>query len=382
MKLKTETAQSSWHSVLMPWVLVPLLFFLAWKSPKLAKIIHFDPNLLMLPVAAWLGARYGGRGLAAIVLTGLFFIPSFSGYFGVIGGRTDILICSLIIAYIAADKRSFTEFLSSRFVSLQKYPVILAVMLFGSHQIVAFRGQDPETGIYFQFSTAWIYLFFLYVFFLGAKDCPWRRFLVCLTAVLAIGFALKLTGLHIILFESLIDTGAIRKMGPFIGPVGKAWSFKAGLFSVSLFIAAIICFEAGRFISREMRGDDRHGWFWKYPIAVTAALVLFSVWPWSLGCIPTGYKSIGRVCILGSPLILPVAGFVIGWTSSRRGILMFTLAFFVLYCGISLLLFASMKIYSTVNLASILIVFGFAVLGFKTRFPGKAFVPPKFRDVF
>lgn len=97
-------------STLLPWLYVPLLWFLSFHiTPPTGWGWTFNAVLLFIPLGAWLGERYGARGVQVTLLgVGLAWLPlrlSLTEHVG-FSSEPAVYVLALAAAFLASGRRS------------------------------------------------------------------------------------------------------------------------------------------------------------------------------------------------------------------------------------------------------------------------------------
>jgi len=280
---------------------IPALWALGfdWYAGRLS----FTPAYLAVPIAAYLGQRYGRRALWLVGLGGLPLLPPLESYaFVSLASALDVYAVALVVCALAADERPLAE-------RVPRFGLpLLAVALAALPWTISFYGFElggVRIGVVFGFTAMLWFLLFLF----GWSAFPARQAVAALALAAAAGI-----GLDTIVPE-------VRRH--------LLWAYR--LDSPAAFLMGMAYFAAGRLWATMLRTRAS-----PLPPRYAYALVLFVAVVAALGYTANraAFNAIGFEghilprwsYLVGAPLGLPLAGLLGGLLLGRRGIAVAVLA--------------------------------------------------------
>jgi len=126
LRLDREVVLKSDHLATgSPWTLVPLLWLLSYASALVAGF-GLDLTYLFIPAAAYVAARYGAPGVAAVEVGGLLLPIGIRGALGELPARVDLYIIAVAIASMISSRRPIWE----QTVVFDRLPILTAIVFF------------------------------------------------------------------------------------------------------------------------------------------------------------------------------------------------------------------------------------------------------------
>jgi len=279
---------------------IPALWALAFDW--YAGPFSFTPAYLAVPIAAYLGQRYGRRALWLVALGGLPLAPPLEWYtFVSLPSALDVYLVALAVCALAADEHPLAE-RAPRFG-----PPLLAaalVVMPWTMSIYGFELAEMRIGVVFGF----IGLLWFLLFLLGWSVFPARQAVAALALAAAVGMV----------FDMIMPE------------VGRHLAWEYRLDSPAAFLIGIAYFATGRLWALMLRTrtvplPPAHAYG---AVLLVAAVALgYTVNRAALNAIGFEAHALPRWgYVLGAPLGLPIAGLLGGLLLGQRGIAVAVLA--------------------------------------------------------
>jgi hypothetical protein len=273
---------------------IPALWALAFDW--YAGPFSFTPAYLIIPIAAYLGQRYGRRALWLVGLGGLPLAPPLESYaFVSPAAALDVYVVALAVCALAADERPLAE-RAPRF-GAPLFVAALAVLPWAI-SIYGFELGDVRIGVVVGFTGLLWFLLFL----LGWSAFPAGTAVLALAAAAAAGMWL----------------------GAIVPEAGRHLGWYYRLDSPAAFLISFVYFAAGRLWATMLRTRAaplarRDG----YALVLLVAALALGYLANRGALIAMGFDA-GALprygFLLGAPLGLPLAGLLGGLLAGRRGI--------------------------------------------------------------
>ena len=190
--LQLERQQRSGISNYKALGFIPVLLMLTYTTPTLGGVFFFYFPLAFVPLAVFLGHRYGSAGLITVALGGALLPLGFSGAFGLFGGQLAIYILSLWVCAIFASGKDIKEVLSKSHIF--QNPSVIAGILFASLIFlpIAFRySAELDSGLKTIFRFRAEYILYFVLWYLGTQNVNRRMVIVFLFCFAFFGFLLR-----------------------------------------------------------------------------------------------------------------------------------------------------------------------------------------------
>jgi len=261
----------------MPWI---TLFAFAVLSVQMhiTGSLSLAPTMACIPLAVFMGHRYGIRGLVTVVIAGIFLVLRVEFETIRLGGHASIYLLALMACIVAQRKVSMSDFAtappSAR--SLILVPLLsLSVGLWG-REVEIF---DADFLLSLDISLQLVAYAVLFVF--GLRNGSLWRVGIILVVTLIIGLATREAGLPIIASKVLDANHADL---PVIGLVDLDYvTIKFRFHSLSAVVAGLLFFGAGR-ISGVFLRSGRTPAPWVSVLLVIVLLIFsFNVIPFKSG---------------------------------------------------------------------------------------------------
>ena len=168
---------------LWAWAWLPIILLLSYRM----QFGLIDPSApwLVLPLALWLGQRYGKMGLAVVALGGLGLPLHFSSEFIILPGHPDVYLAALFLAWLASRPEPLQS-LACRHLPPWSLPLIFGLLALSLGLWGQYYGGGIELWVLLHFKV----LLYLFVFSLGLSRVPLSFALGSLLAVTLIGMLL------------------------------------------------------------------------------------------------------------------------------------------------------------------------------------------------
>lgn len=324
----------------MPWLLVPVLPLLLYNSPAFAGVSLSLPYLL-IPIAAWLGRRYGAAGFIAILLGGLLaLVPYLDMSAGSFGGAFAVyFICIYVCRAACADNPAQALMGDGRIL---RQPWVFPVTLIFLPLSLYSGRYDLQEDLVVDFYFTLLPLCFFILFLLGVAG---------LRAGLAVGGIVGAVLLGIILEIAHV---------PNLGTV----EYQYHLDDLATLVTALGYFVAGRAVTDA--DATRNPWRLRY--VTTAAFVILALMPQIISAFLPDLPPIpDYIGLNGQYLALPLAALMAGYLLGYGGIgfcLVVTLLL-IAACNAALLLLAQRGLWIYAEQPLFCLAFG--LLGLRLR---------------
>jgi hypothetical protein len=288
---------------------IPALWALAFNW--YAGPFSFTPSYLIIPIAAYLGQRYGRSALWLVAVGGLPLLPPLRSYaFISLPSALDVYVVALAVCALASDERPLAE-RTPRFGHTPKTAVAGLPLLAAALAVLpwtlwlgGFELGGVRIGVVFGLTS----ILWLLLFLVGWSAFPARQAVAALVLAAALG-----TGLD----------GILPEAGRHL-----AWEYR--LDSPAACLLGIAYFAAGRLWATMLRTrasplSSRHA----YGLVLLVALVALGFVVNGVALTATGFEShlLPRWgFLIGAPLGLPLTGLLGGLLAGRRGIVLAVLA--------------------------------------------------------
>ena len=190
-QLRPERQQQSGISSYKALGFIPVLLMLTYASP-IINGFNFYFLLAFVPLAVFLGHRYGSAGLITVALGGALLPLGFAGAFGLFGGQLAIYILSLWLCAIFASGKDIKEVLSKS--DIFQNPSVITGVLFASLIFlpIVFRySADVGFGLVTRFHFSGMYILYFVLWYLGTQNVNRRMVIVFLFCFAFFGFLLR-----------------------------------------------------------------------------------------------------------------------------------------------------------------------------------------------
>ena len=167
------------------WGWWPVILLLSCRI-QLTDAISLSAPWLVLPLALWLGHRYGKMGLAVIAISSLGLLLRVSNDFANLGGHPDVYLAALFLAWLA-NRPEPVETLASNRLPVWAVPLLLGLLPLS----LGLWGGMLGSGIWMQVILHFKVVLYLFLFSLGLSRMPLGVSLGSLFAITLIGVLLE-----------------------------------------------------------------------------------------------------------------------------------------------------------------------------------------------
>lgn len=306
----------------MPWILLPLLpLFTCFLA--IADNLRVWPAYLLVPAAAWLGRRYGGRGVVTVALGAVAaLLPTF--WFGPFefGGTLDLYVIALWVA-VASAARDPLRALTGNSGLFRSTGLLIAALIvlplslrLGTHQL------EDGTQLSLWIGPRPLLLFALFLF--GLAGLAPKRAVAALVIAAIAGIAIRYFGI-----DDAVSNAIAADIDP-EAPWVNAFRLRYEWDDLAALATGLACFMAGRLVSQSRDGQPEQSLLWRHPyLTVTLVTILAALGTLSEQLLPRLPDAASLLGIYGDYFALPVAAFLAGFLLRHRGVA-FCLGLFVL----------------------------------------------------
>jgi hypothetical protein len=344
----------------VPWVLLPVLPLFACSWQILADV-GVAPSYLLVPLAAWLGRRYGVLGIVTVAVGGIAALfPSYqAGPFNV-GGMPDVYIIALWVSIACAADDPPRALIGSWKLFRSSFAFAAALVLFpislslGAHQFEDGGALSLWVGL------RPLLLFGLFLF--GLAGFPPKHAIVGLVLATVIGIAIRY-------FE--IDDQASAAVAAQFDPDApwiNNFSIRYRLDDLAGLATGLGYFFAGRLVDRRRAGVAAESAFWRHPYLTIVGLTLLASAGIAVGlllrALPPAFERLG---VYGDYYALPIAAFLAGFLLHYRGIAINLVLFVAVVAGGNLAAIYLGPASLSASLEQPLFCLAFGMLGLRLR---------------
>jgi hypothetical protein len=297
----------------MPWVLLPVLplFTCYWR---IIADVTLWPSYLLVPLAAWLGRRYGVHGIITVAVGGIAaLLPTYQANPADVGGMPDLYIIALWVSIACAAQDPLRGLIGNGGLFRNPIAFAAALVLFpislslGTHQF-------EDGGML----SLWIglrplLLFGLFLF--GLAGFPPKGAIIGLVVATIIGI-----GIRQFEIDERISTTIAAQLDP-EAPWFNNFSIRYRLDDLAGLVTALSYFFAGRLVDRRRAGVAAESAFWRHPYLTIIGLTLLASAGIAVGLLlrslPPAFERLG---VYGDYYALPIAAFLAGFLLHYRGI--------------------------------------------------------------
>lgn len=297
----------------MPWLLLPILpLFTCYLA--ITDGLEVWPAYLLIPVAAWLGRRYGRHGIIAVAIgTAAALLPTFDlGPFA-FGGTIGLYVIALWVSIACAAQdplhaligggrlfRSLSLFIGALIV----LPISVSI---GLHEL------EDGDALRFPLTLQPLLLFSLFLF--GLAGFPPMHAIAGLTAAAILGMAIRFFGV-----DDILSTQLANPADPDAAWIGD-FSFSYRLDDLAALVTSLAYFFTGRLLEQWRAADQLGSSLWRHPYVTVCALTILAalgtIAPQLLPPLPTIADPTG---IYGDYYALIIASFLAGLLLRHAGI--------------------------------------------------------------
>jgi hypothetical protein len=307
----------------MPWLLLPILpLFTCYLA--ITAGLSIWPAYLLIPVAAWLGRRYGTHGIITVAIgSAAALLPIFElGPFA-FGGSVGIYVVALWIAIACSAPDPLQALIGNGRLFRSTPLFIAAIILLPISLGVGLHQFEDQGALRLSVALQPLLLFSLFLF--GLAGFPPRRAAIGLIITAIFGIAVR-------------SLGADEALAAFIANPGDpeaAWGMELRLGyrldDLAALCTALACYFAGRLVEQWRAADQPESAFWRHPYATVVALTILAALGTLSGLLlPPLPRLVEVVGIHGNYDALVIASFLAGLLLRHAGIAMCLGLFLVL----------------------------------------------------
>lgn len=170
---------------LRPWIWLPVLLLFSLHL-NFSDLLRLGSPWLVLPVAIWLGHRYGRMGIAVVAASGIGLVPYLRWGYSSLPAFPDIYIAALILARCAIQGDIFTR-LAWRPVVPWLLPIAIGLLAI----YLGLWGKSYGDGVEVRVMLHFRVLIFLLMFSLGLSGTPLKTAIASLALATLVGIVLE-----------------------------------------------------------------------------------------------------------------------------------------------------------------------------------------------
>ena len=297
----------------MPWVLLPVLPLFACSWQILANV-GVSPSYLLVPLAAWLGRRYGVAGIITVAVGGVAaLLPTYQAGPVNIGGMPDLYIIALWVSIACVAQDPLRALIGGG--KLFRSPIAFAAALVLFPISLSLGAHQFEDGgmLSLWFGLRPLLLFGLFLF--GLAGFARKPAIVGLVLATIIGIAIQYFEI-----DDRISASVAAQLDP-DAPWINNFSIRYQLDDLAGLATGLGYFFAGRMVDRRRAGAAAESAFWRHPYLAIVGLTLLASAGIAVGLLlrslPPVFEQLG---VYGDYYALPIAAFVAGFLLHYRGI--------------------------------------------------------------
>jgi hypothetical protein len=344
----------------MPWLLVPILPLFACSMAITAGLSVW-PAYLLVPVAAWLGRRYGTHGIITVAIgTAALLLPVFDLEAFSFGGAPTVYVITLWVAIASASPDPLRALIGSGRLFRSAPFFIAALVLLPMSFGFELHRFDDEGALRLSLALQPLFLFCLFLSGLAGFP-PWHAAIGLILAAI-LGMAIRYSGV-----EGALAAFIANPADPDGARIGGFW-FGYRLDDLAGLATAIACYLAGRLAEQWRAGDQLGSALWRHPFAAVGALTLLAALGTITGLLLPPLPAIaGLTGIYGSYDALVLAAFLAGLLLRHGGVAVCLGLFVALIAAGNAAAFMTGRGVLFVSLEQPLICLAYGALGVGTR---------------
>lgn len=296
----------------MPWILLPLLpLFTCFLA--IADDLRVWPAYLLVPVAAWLGRRYGGRGVVTVALgAAAALLPTF--WFGPFefGGTPDLYVMAVWIAIAGAARDPVRALTGDSGMFRNTALLIVALIVLplslrlGTHQL------EDGTQLSLWIGPRPLLLFALFLFGLAGLA---PRHAVALPVATLAGIAIHYFGV-----DDAISNSVATSIDP-EAPWVNAFRLRYDWDDLATLATGLVCFFAGNLVAQSRAGQQEQSALWRHPYLIVTLVTLLAALGTLTGQLLPRLPDVASLTgIHGDYFALPIAAFLAGFLLRHAGV--------------------------------------------------------------
>jgi len=344
----------------MPWILLPILpLFTCYMA--IADNLRVWPAYLLVPVAGWLGRRYGTSGIVTGAIGALAALsPTLQlGPFE-FGGTPDLYVVAIWVCVACAAKDPLRaligdgRFFRSSFVFVAALIVLPMSLGLGGHEL------EDGTRLSLWIGLRPLFLFGLFLF--GLAGFPPKRAVAALAVAAIAGVAIRFFDIDRLISGSI--AAHIDPAAPWVNDFRLRYEWN----DAATLITGLVCFFAGGLVNQRRTGDRERSVLWRHPYLAIAILTILPALGTIAGqLLPPLPAPVDLTGLYGDYYALPVAGFLAGFLLYHLGVAICLGLFVALIAGSNLAAFLLGIGGWSISLEQPFICLGYGLLGVGAR---------------
>ena len=313
----------------MPWILLPLLpLFTCYLA--IADQLRAWPAYLLIPVAAWLGRRYGARGAITVAVgAAAALLPTFRFGPFEFGGTPDLYVMALWVGVACAAADPLRALIGDGRLFRSTAVFIAALLLLPMSLNLGTHELEDGTTLGLWIGPRPLFLFFL--FLCGLAGFPPKRAVAALTIAALAGIAIRFFGVEDSISAPI--AAAIDPEAPWINGFRLRYEWN----DLATLATGLAFFFTGRLIEQRRAGSRERPVAWRHAyLAVASLTALAALGTISGQLLPRLPDAASLAGIYGDYFALPIAGLLAGFLLRHRGVAFCLGLFVVLIAGSNL----------------------------------------------
>jgi hypothetical protein len=297
----------------MPWILLPLLpLFTCYLA--IADSLRVWPAYLLVPVAAWLGRKYGARGAITVAVGAVAaLLPTFRLGAFEFGGTPDLYVIALWVAIACAAQDPLRALIGDGqlFRSTGLFIVLLVLLpmslSLGTHEL------EDGTRLGLWIGARPLLLFALFLF--GLAGFPPKRAIAALAIAALAGIAIRFFGIEDSVSAPI--AAGIDPEAPWVNDFRLRYEWN----DLAVLLTGLAYFFTGRLVDQRRARAHELSALWRHPYLTVALLTLLATLGTLAGQLLPRLPDAAQLAgIYGDYFALPVAAFLAGFLLLHRGV--------------------------------------------------------------
>ncbi len=344
----------------MPWVLLPLLPLLTYYG-RITESITLWPACLLVPVAVWLGRRFGTQGVFVTAIGMLAaLLPAYRVDGAEFGGAPDIYVMALWACLAAAKDDPLRGLIGAG--GLFRSPAFFVLALVVLPVSIWLGVHDFEDGASMSLYAGLRPLLLFGLLLFGLAGLPTRLAVAGLVAATIAGIAVS---------RFQVDEMLSQAIGAGIDPEApwvNRFSLQYRWDDVAALVTGLACFFAGRTLKDWRAGARTGAGLWRRPMLAVAGLTLLAVAGTLVGqWMPDVPEALAPLGVYGDYYALPVASFMAGFLRRHLGVAAAFGLLLALLIGSNAAAYVLDRGIAAVSLEQPLLVLAFGTMGLRLR---------------
>jgi hypothetical protein len=276
--------------------------------------VELWPAYLLVPVAAWLGRRYGRHGIVTVAVgTAATLLPSFElGPFG-FGGMPALYVIALWVSIACAAPDPLRALMGGGRLFRSPSLFICALILLPISLSMGLHEFEDGGALRLSLALQPLLLFSLFLF--GLAGFPPKPAIAGLTAAAILGMAMRFFGL-----DDIVSAIPAHSTDPDAGWISD-FGFRYRLDDLAALVTSLGYFVAGRLVEQCRAADQPSSSLWRHPyLAVGALTTLATLATIARQLLPPLPRIADLTGIYGDYDALIIAGFLAGLLLRHAGI--------------------------------------------------------------